>query len=170
MNLDIETFALVIGVIVTGMWLAAGFARLSSAWAVGDRRARELKAAQQREARRLLRNVQELQRLNEEIKAAKSSATSAASEQASRQKELDAVAPPPPPAIHVTSEFPAARRDQPWIIHLRRSVAAKLRDPSGEDHRYFLLWAADHPAALARGRQILSSDRGYDVEGARRYP
>lgn len=170
MNLDIETFALVIGVVVTGMWLAAGFARLSSAWAVGDRRARELKLAQQREARRLLRNVQELQRLNDEIKTAKTSATNAASEQVSKQKELDAVVPPPPPPIYVTSEFPAARRDQPWVIHLRRSATAKLRNPNGEDHRYFLLWAADHPAALARGRQVLSSDPGYDVEGARRYP
>lgn len=170
MNLDIETFALVVGIVVFGLWLAAGFARLSAAWTVGDRRAIELKMMQQREARKLLRNVQEIQRLNDEISKAKASAASVADHQTKKQRELAAVVPPPPPAIYVTSEFPSAKRDHPWIIQLRRNATAKLRDPNGEDQRSYLLWAADHAAALARGRQILAGDRGFDVEGARRYP
>jgi hypothetical protein len=170
MSLDLETFALVVGLVVAAMWLAAGFARLSAAVAIGERRAGALKAVQQREARKLLRSVQELQRLSDEIKAGKANANSVASQQASKQKELAALVPPPPPPIYVTSEFPSAKRDLPWVIHLRRTVTAKLRDPDGEDHRYYLLWAADHPGAMARGRQILSGDRGFDVEGARRYP
>lgn len=169
MSLDVETFAIVVGVIVTAMWLASGFARLAAAWGAGERRSRDLKTMQQREARKLLRNVQEMQRLNDEIKAAKASAASAAEAHASKQQELAGVVPPPPPPIYVVSEFPAAKRDLPWIIHLRRTVSAKMRDPDGEDHRYYLLWAADHTAALARGRQTLSSERGFDVEGARRY-
>jgi hypothetical protein len=170
MNLDIETFALVVGVVVVGMWLAAGFARLSAAWTIGDRRARELKLLQQREARRLLHNVQEIQRLNDEIKTVKTEAANVADHRAAREKELAAVVPPPPPPIYVMSEFPAAKRDQPWVIYLRRNATARMRDPDGEEHRHYLLWAADHAAALARGRQILSADRGYDVEAARRYP
>jgi hypothetical protein len=170
MNLDIATFAVVIGIVVVGLWLAAGFARLSAAWTIGDRRARELKLLQQREARKLLHNVQEIQRLNDEIKSVKTDAASAADHHTAREKELAAVVPPPPPPIYVTSEFPAAKRDQPWVILLRRNATARMRDPDGEDHHHYLLWAADHAAALARGRQILSADRGYDVEGARRYP
>lgn len=170
MNFDIETFVLVVGVIVTAMWLASAFARLAGAWSLGERRARELKALQQREARTLLRNVQEIQRLNEEIKAVKANTAGIADEHSTRLKALEGVAPPPPPSIYVTSEFPSAKRDHAWIIHLRRNATAKLRDPGGEDHRYYLLWAADHPSALARGRQILAGERGFDVEGARRYP
>jgi hypothetical protein len=167
---NVDAFVLVAGLVFAGSWLLVGVARLQFAWTSATKQNAGLKQQQVHEAKELLKIAQEILRLEAEIKEARAGITAAGKQEAEKNKALVGRAAPAAPEIWVHSEFPASRRDLPWIAHLKRTGAAARTRPAGEsNHRYVLVWAADHPGALGRARQLVATEADFEVEGLRRF-
>jgi hypothetical protein len=166
---DVDAFMLVAALVFAATWLVIGLGRLQYAWVTATRQNAGLKDQQIREAKELFKVAQEILSLEEEIKEARAGIAKAAKTEAEKTKALSERPPPPASEIWVNSEFPASRRDLPWIAHLKRTGAARAATPGLPAHRYVLIWAADHPGALGRARQLVVGDSNVEVEGLRRF-
>lgn len=166
---DVDAFVLVAALVFASAWLLIGVGRLQYAWVIGTRQNASLKEQQVREAKELLKLAQEILSLEQEIKEAREGIAKAGKQETERNKALKDRPPPPATEIWVNSEFPASRRDLPWIAHLKRNGASRSRAPGASMHRYVLVWAVDHPGALGRARQLVVGDTDFEVEGLRRF-
>lgn len=166
---NIDLFIVVATLVFASLWLLIGVARLYHAWQAGIRNTAGLKQQQVDEAKELMKVAQEVLRLEEEIKEARAAAEKTAKEQAEREKTIGTRPPPPATEIFVSSEFPASKREKPWIAHMKRTGANRARRPGESAARFVMLWAADHASALNRARALVAGDTDYEVEGLRRF-
>ena len=151
-------------VLAAAVWLLWSLNRVSLAWTAAQNRIKELDQQRIDAARSLMKVGEELIRLKQEEKASQDKLAAARAQSAAKQKELAAFVPPPPQEIMISSEYPSARDDKPWIVLLARS--------SGSDavaQKHYLVWASDHATALSRARYVLADEPGYEVVNAQRY-
>lgn len=165
---DIDKFILVAALVFASAWLLVGVARLQFAWNAATRQNAGLKQQQIHEAKELLKLAQEMMRLEAEIKESRTAIDAATKEEAEKTKAFSTRAAAGASEIQVHSEFPASRRDLPWVAHLKRGGAAARNNPGSANHRYTLVWAPDHPGALGRSRQLVAGSE-FEVEGLRRF-
>jgi len=165
---NVDKFALVAALVFASAWLLVGIARLQFAWTAATRQNAGLKQQQVNEAKELLKVAQEVLQLEAEIKEARDGLAAANKEEADKNKALSARPADASPEIIVNSEFPSSRRDLPWVAHLKRTGAAARNNPGPSNHRYVLVWAADHPGAVGRSRQLVAGS-DFEVEGLRRF-
>jgi hypothetical protein len=149
-----------------GLWLLAAMGRLQAAWEISQQRTGELRYALAAAGKRLLRDVETIQKLKNEVERVKESVAAELREQKERHATLAATTPPPPPEIHVTSEYPPSRRDTAWIVEFVRDSPLP-RQPWEREPATSLLWAPSQSAALDRGRQLTRECRTYVVAGVR---
>lgn len=164
---DVDAFILVAALVFAASWLLVGIGRLQYAWVMGNRQNASLKEQQIREAKELLKIAQEVLSLEEEIKEAREGISKASKQETEKNKALADRPPPAASEIWVPSEFPASRRDYPWVAHLKRSNASRARAAGAP--RYALVWAADHASALGRAHALVVGDTDVEVEGLRRF-
>lgn len=165
---DVDKFVLVAALVFASAWLLVGIARLQLAWTAATRQNAGLKQQQINEAKELLKLAQEMMRLEVEIKESRTAIDAANKEEAEKTKAMSAHPTTGAAEIQVQSEFPASRRDLPWVAHLKRTGVAARNNPGPANHRYTLVWAPDHPGALGRGRQLVAGSE-FEVEGLRRF-
>lgn len=145
-------------------WLLWAVNRLALAWTAAQNRIKEFDQRRVDLARGMMKFGEELIRLKQQEKEVKDKLAALRAEGAGKQKELAALVPPPPQEIYVSSEYPAARGDKPWIVLLGRSGAAEAAA-----YKQYLVWAGDHATALSRARHVLSEESGYEIVNAQRY-
>lgn len=165
---NVDKFVLVAALVFAASWLLIGVSRLQFAWVAATRQNAGLKQQQVNEAKELLKVAQEVLRLEAEIKEARDGLANTGKQEAEKNKAMADRPAAGNSEIFVHSEFAASRRDLPWIAHLKRSGVAARANPGAGNHKYILVWAADHPSAMGRGRQlVIGSD--FEVEGLRRF-
>ena len=148
------------------LWMISALARLQKAWEISQQRTSELRLALTAAGRKLLRDMETMQRLDGEAARIRENAAAAARDQKERQATLARTMPPAPPEIHLTSEYPPTRRDTAWIIEFVRD-SAMPRQPWEREPPTSLVWAPSQSAAFDRGHQIVRSYKTYSVAGAR---
>ena len=151
----------IVGVLGAAGWLLWALNRLSAAWTAAQSRIKELDQKRVDMARDLMKVGEELIRLKQDESESGQKLAALRAQCTAKQKEVVEFAPPAPQEILVSSEYPSARDDKPWIVSLVRA--------GGSAPRQYLVWAADHAGALNRGRYVLSDEPGYEIAGAQRY-
>ncbi len=148
------------------LWLFAALGRLQTAWEISQQRTSELRYALAAAGKKLLKDLETVQKLKDEVERVKESVAAELREQKDRHATLAASTPPPPPEIHVTSEYPPSRRDAAWIVDFVRDSPLP-QQPWEREPPTSLLWAPSQSAALDRARQLTRDCRTYSVAGAR---
>lgn len=155
-----DTVIAIVGVLGAAGWLLWALNRLSMAWTAAQNRIKELDQKRVDMARSLMKLGEELLRLKQDEAESNQKLAAVRTQCAAKQKEVAEFVAPPPQEIMVSSEYPSARDDKPWVVSLVRAGSAP---------RQYLVWASDHASALNRGRYVLSDEPGYEVSGAQRY-
>lgn len=148
------------------LWLLSALGRLQEAWEISQQRTSELRAALTLAGRKLLRDLETAQKLEDEAARIHEAAAAAARDQTERHATLARSTPPPPPEIHIASEYPPSRRDAAWVIEFVRDSDLPRQSWEREPPTS-LVWAPSQSAALDRGHQIVRSYKMYGVAGAR---
>ncbi len=148
------------------MWLLFAFARLQAAWEGSQRRTGELRQMLAAAGRKLLTDLETVQRLDTEIERVKESTATALREQKDRHEALAKSAPPPPPEVYVPSEYPPSRQDMAWIVDFVRD-SDLAPQPWERAPKTSLVWGRTPSAALDRGRQLTAEHKMYRVENVR---
>jgi hypothetical protein len=151
------------------LWLLLGVARLNVAWKVSQMETAALRQQRTDDAKLLLTRVEEMMKLDVEVKEARQRVSMMEQANEIKKGDLATITPMPPPAIYVTSEFPPSSRDRPFTAQLRRSTAVKSRRADDPTERHVLVWASDQTAAQARAQSALSAHPGYAVDSALKF-
>jgi hypothetical protein len=154
---------------VGGMWLMLGLARVQSGWEKSQSRTATLRFALQNNARQLLQNLKEIEKIEVEITRTKTTAATARQDQEDRRQALTKALPPPPGEIYVTAEFPASPKDVPWVVEIGRDDKAAPRQAWDREPQPSLFWAATHQAAATRAQQVAAEFKTCHVKGVRRF-
>lgn len=165
MTFDLSTIVTLIVLAGAATWSLYGVGQVSAIWTDAKQRHGGLVEAQKREAKTLLRSLEEIERLDTEIREGRGTIDTTVQATAALREKLASLKPPPPTAIYVTAEFPASKRDRPWVVRMARETAGGRTAP--KETRLLLVWANDHPQALARGTQVLGR-KGFETEAANR--
>jgi len=161
---NFEAYMVVVAVVVAALWSLIGLARLNNAWRMSQAETINLRQQKTDDAKALLARVQELMKLDAELKEAKQRANVVEQAHDIKKGELEKLVPPPPPSIYVTSEFPPSSRDKPYTGLLRRT-AGKSNRKDEPSERYVLVWAPDHNAAQTRALAALAAHPGFAIDG-----
>ena len=148
------------------LWLFAALGRLQKAWEISQQRTGELRYALGAAGKKLIKDLETIQKLKAEVERVKASVAADVREQKDRHATLAATTPPPPPEVHVTSEYPPSRRDAAWIVDFMRDSALP-KQPWEREPATSLLWAPTQSAAVDRARQLTRDCRTYIVAGVR---
>lgn len=143
-------------------WIMFALGRLQEAWQTSQRRTAELRAILAAVGRKLLSDLEAIQKLEDEIKRVKDKIAEELREQKDRREALTKSARPLPPEVNVLSEYPPSRKDLAWIVTFMRSADIPPQ-PWEPEPMTSLVWARTQTAALARGRQILNDYKTYSV-------
>jgi len=163
---DFHTGLTLLVLVAAGTWTVCGIAQWYGAWSDAKRRGAALVEAQKREAKALLKQIEDIERLDTEIRDSRVDIATTVTATAARREALAHFEPPAPVDIYVPSEFPASKRDRAWVVRMGRDGADGARSSEATD-RLLLVWAGDHQLAMSRGRQLMGR-RGYDAEAASR--
>jgi len=148
------------------LWAWAALGRLQVAWEKRQRQFGELRHALTASGLTLMKDSDSVRKLEAETARLKDKAATAAREQTERHETVARMTRPPPPEIHVTSEYPPSRDDSAWVADFARDSDEPA--PSWErEPATLLLWAPTQSAALARARQLIRGHRTYRVAGVR---
>jgi len=148
------------------VWSLSALARLQGGWEISQRRTSELQLTLAAAGRKLLSDIETMQKLEDEIKRVKDNAAATVREQKGRHQLLAKSSPPPSPEIQVTSEFPPSRKDKAWIVDFVRDSEFPP-EPWERVPMTSLVWARDDAAALVRARQLTSEYKTYSVQSIR---
>jgi hypothetical protein len=154
---------------IGGMWLVLGLARFQVGWEKSQSRTATLRFALQNNARLLLQNLKDIEKLEVEIERTKKTAATARQDQEDRRHALTKALPPPPGEIYVTSEFPASQKDVPWVVDIGRDDKAAARQIWDREPQPSLFWSPTHQAAAGRAQQVAAEFKGCHVKGVRRF-
>jgi hypothetical protein len=160
MNMD--SFLMFVALAAATGWVMFALARVQAAWDATDRKTNEMRRTFTAIGITLLNNVETIQKLDDEIKRVKDGIATTVREQNDKHEALAKSAPPPPPDIYVTSEYPPSQKELAWI-------ASFMRDPRvspqlGErEPKPMLIWGHTQAAALHRARQLIQDHKAYTV-------
>ena len=157
--IDFVMFAALVA--VTG-WVLYSLSRVQLAWETAQRKTNEMRKTFTQAGMTLLRDVETIQKLDDEIKKLKESMATAVREQRDKHEALSKTAPPPPPDIYVTSEYPPSQKELAWIATFMRDT----RVPPQLHERVpppMLIWGHTQAAALNRARQLIQDQKAYSV-------
>jgi hypothetical protein len=157
-----ETFLLVVALAAVGGWVMYALARLQAVWDVSQRRATEMRRTFTSAGLTLMSDLETIQKLDDEIKKVKDDASKAILEQKDKHEALAKNAPPPPPDIYVTSEYPPSQKDLAWIATFMRDGRVP-QQPGEREPKPMLIWGHTQAAALHRGRQLIQDHKAYSV-------
>lgn len=164
MTFELNDIVMFVVLAAAATWTLYGASRVSAIWAEAKQRHSGLVEAQKREAKALLKSLEEIDRLDTEIREGRGTIETTVQATAALRQKLADLKPPVPVDIYVAGEFPASKKDRPWVVRLTRETGGR----SGpKDERLVLVWASDHGLALARGNQMLGR-KGYETEAANR--
>ncbi|MBV8538103.1 MAG: hypothetical protein JO128_21080 [Alphaproteobacteria bacterium] len=158
-----NSFLVVMAYSALGLWVLVALARLQAVWDTGERQASELRATITAAGLKLMADTETVKKLDERAARAAESAAAAERDQADRYAAL-ARAAPPPPEIHVTSEYSGFRDDTAWVVTFMRDGKAPPQ-PWEREPKTSLVWAPTPSAALARARKLAEDHRAYIVAG-----
>ncbi len=138
-----------------GLWLCFALARVQAAWEQSQSRFSQLRQALTASGLALMKDMESIDKLKAETARLKGKTATAAKEQKERHETLVRSTRPPPPEIHVGSEYPPARDDIPWIADFT------CDDESGApaEPATLLMWAPTQTAALATARRMVRAHR-----------
>lgn len=147
-----------------GIWLLVGLARVHTAWQASQQQTSGLRQVLAAAARKLLGNLETIQKFDDDIKRVESETATALREQSERHEAIARSTPPPPPEIRVVSEYPTSRKDAAWVVKFVRDSELP-RQPWEREPMTSLIWAPNHVAALARAKQLVEQHKAYGVDG-----
>ncbi|HTP82819.1 MAG TPA: hypothetical protein VMQ11_07740 [Alphaproteobacteria bacterium] len=148
---------------VLALWTLVALARLQAAWDTGERQAAELRATLTAAGLKLMADTETIRNLDDRARRAEENVAEAERDQADRHAAL-ARAAPPPPEIHVTSEYPGFREDTAWVVTFMRDGKSPPQ-PWECPPKTSLVWAPTQSAALARARKLAEGHRAYLIAG-----
>jgi len=151
---------------VFALWSYALLARLQAAWETRQRQLGELRQGLTASGLALMKDTEKIEKLQAETTRLKTTAAEAAREQKERHENVLRTTRPPPPEVHVTSEYPPARGDSAWIADFARD-SDEPAQPWERPLGILLLWAPTQAAALAAARHLIRAHRTYRVGGVR---
>jgi hypothetical protein len=157
-----NTLLMVIALAAVGGWVVFGLARVQSALDATDRRTAEMRRTFTATGITLLSNVETIQKLDDEIKRVKEKMDTAMREQRDKHEALAKNAPPPPPDIYVTSEYPPSQKELAWIATFMRDARVP-QQPNEREPKPMLIWGHTQGAALHRARQLIQENKAYSV-------
>ena len=157
-----NTFFEVVLLAAAGGWVVFGLARVQAAWDATDRKTTEMRRTFTATGITLLNNVETLQKLDDEIKRVKDKMATALREQKDKHEALAKNAPPPPPDIYVTSEYPPSQKELAWIATFMRDGRVP-QQPNEREPKPMLIWGHTQAAALHRARQLIQDHKAYSV-------
>lgn len=163
---DLESFAVICGLLAVLGWLVYSAARLLAIWDGAKRHVATLKAEQAQNAKTLLRNVKEMERLNDEIREARAGIETAVQAAGAKREALAKFVPPRPTEIYVTSEFPYAKKSRAWVAELKAANPARGRRAGKDLSHLLLVWAPDYMSAFASAPRFCPR-KDYEVDKVR---
>ena len=149
-----------------GLWAWVALGRLQAAWEKRERQFGQLRQALTASGLTLMKDSDSIKKLEAETARLKENAATAAREQTERHETVARTTRPPPPEVHITSEYPPSRGDGAWIADFERD-SDEPAPPWERGPATLLLWAPTQVAALARARQLIRAHRTYRVAGVR---
>lgn len=148
------------GMVWLGLALAAGWfafllRRFQLYWDTGQGRVMNLGQALRQAERALADEKQRWETLGNKIRSANAQADKARRDEQELRQKMAARGPMVTVEILVTAEYPASSSEAPWVANLspRAGGANEVSPPP------VLLWAPDHPAAIARVKRIADEMR-----------
>ena len=162
---DLGLFGEISALVVLAGWLAYDGARMSTLWTEAAGKIQALKSQQAQDAKTLLKNVKEIQRLNDEIREARAGIEAAVQTAGAKRQSLAAFVPPAPAEIHVTSEFPFSKKSRAWVVDLKPSDAARARRSENGAVQHLLVWAPDYSGAQNSAPRFAGKD--YEIDKIR---
>ncbi len=157
-----NTFLVVVALIAAGGWVAFGLARVQAAWDATDRKTTEMRRNFTAAGLTLMNHVEVIQKLDDEIKRVKAKMATALREQKDKHEALAKNAPPPPPDIYATSEYPPSQKELAWIATFTRDSRVP-QQPNEREPKPMLIWGHTQAAALHRARQLIQENKAYSV-------
>lgn len=148
-----------LGLVTAAFWFAWYLRRLQHYWDMGEARV-VLRGRTLRQTQRALADERRLDEvIRHEVKRAQAQAqTAQRNAQSLRQKQRDAV-PPPPSEILVAAEFPSSAKEEPWIANLTPRAAPLPGSNGGHAMIPVLFWASSYQTAQGRSQNIARSLR-----------
>lgn len=156
------TFLLFVACAAAGGWVLFALARVQAAWDSSQRRTTELRRTFTAAGMSLMRDVETIQKLDDEIKKVKDSIATAVREQADKHHALAKSVRPPPPDTYVTSEYPPSQKELPWLVTFMRDARVPPQHNEREP-KPMLIWGHTQGAALQRARQLIQDYKAYTV-------
>ncbi|MBM3537139.1 MAG: hypothetical protein FJX55_04825 [Alphaproteobacteria bacterium] len=142
------------GLLLAAGWFAFLLRRFQLYWDTGQGRIMTLGQARRQAERAVADEKQRWEKLGNQIAQARANAEKAQHDEQELRQKLAARGPSPTVEILVTAEFPASASESPWIANLvPRPNAAAVNPPP------VLLWAPDHPSAVARAKRFADEMR-----------
>ncbi len=157
-----NSFVTIVLLVAVVGWVVYGLSRVQVAWDRGERETTELRKTFTSAGLALLRDVETIQKLDDEIKRVKDKTATARREQQDRHAMLSKSARPPPPDIYVTSEFPPSQKELAWIASFMRDPRVPAV-PGEHEPKPMLIWGHTQAAALHRARQLIQEYKAYSV-------
>lgn len=148
------------------VWAFFALVRLQAAWETSQQKTGELRGALTAAGRKLLSDLETIQKLEAEVVRIKETAATALRDQKERHETLARAAPPPLPEVHIASEYPPSRRDTAWIVDFVRDSALP-HQPWEREPPTSLVWAPSQSAAFDRGYQLIRAHKTYTIAGVR---
>ncbi len=152
---DLPSFPVLVMLVTVVCWFGHATWRLMNQVSAATERVRAIREQYSRDAKALLKGVQDIDRLTAELKDNREAIETTIQAAAKRRQEIEAYAPPAPPSIYVPAEFPASKRDQAWVVRLQLAGTAGTKQPATASEKYLLVWAVDYALACGRARQML---------------
>ncbi|MBV8536363.1 MAG: hypothetical protein JO128_12260 [Alphaproteobacteria bacterium] len=159
---NLTLFGEVSALVMLAAWLIFDGARTVAVWSEQACKVQELKSQQAQDAKALLKNVKEIQRLNDEIRDARAGIEATVQTAAAKRQALATFVPPAPSEIYVTSEFPYSKKSRAWVADIKLSDAAQARRSENGIARHLLVWAPDYASACNRAPRFIAR-KDYEV-------
>ena len=157
-----DVFLTVVAFLAAGGWLLFALARVGAAWDESERKTTAMRKAFTAAGLSLLRDVETLQKLDDEIKRVKDGVSNAIRDQQDRHAALAKSVRPPPPDVYVTSEYPPSQKELAWLATFMRDARVP-QQPGEQEPKPMLIWGHTQSAALARARQLIQDHKAYSV-------
>lgn len=158
----INTFLAFVACVAALGWVLFALTRVQAAWETSQRKTTELRRTFTAAGLTLMRDVETIQRLDDEIKRVKDGMTKAMQEQADKHHALAKSVKPPPPDTYVTSEYPPSAKELAWLVTFVRDprVQPQLNE---REPKPMLIWGHTQGTALQRARQLIQDHKAYTV-------
>jgi len=157
-----HTLLMVVALAAVGGWVMYSLARVQGIWEVRDRNATQTRRTFTAAGLTLMHDVETIQKLDDEIKKVKENMATSIREQRDKHESLAKNAPPPPPDIYVTSEYPPSQKELAWIATFSRDNRVPPQ-PNEREPKPMLIWGHTQGAAIHRARQLITEHKAYSV-------